>query len=79
MPIYEYYCSTCKTTYEARRSMTQVADPYVCPHCEVEAVKTLSLFSAVKGGDGVALASDLGCAMDPSGMACAAGGSCACG
>ncbi len=78
MPIYEYHCSGCGTSYEARRSITQVAEAYVCPQCEVEAPRTISLFNAVRGSDGVALGSDMGFACDAQGMACGAGGTCAC-
>ncbi|MBI4236088.1 MAG: zinc ribbon domain-containing protein [Chloroflexi bacterium] len=72
MAIYEYYCRSCDHGYEAMRPMSRAAEPFLCPECHAEAVRTISLFSAVVGGDGVALAPEGVCGM-------AAQGACACG
>ena len=47
MPIFEYQCSTCKSSFELLvRSDTTIA----CPECESEkVVKRLSLFAAHPG------------------------------
>ena len=73
MAIYEYYCKTCNHVYEAMRPMSRSTESFTCPECKGEAVKTLSLFSAVVGGDGASLHSAM-CRMEAQG-----GGTCACG
>jgi len=32
MPLYDYKCPECDTTFEARRSMAEASDPIDCPN-----------------------------------------------
>jgi len=33
MPVYEYYCSACRTKFETLRSMSAANDPQECAGC----------------------------------------------
>jgi putative FmdB family regulatory protein len=47
MPLYEYYCSDCRTKFEALRSMEKADAPIQCKNCEsVRTARALSLFAA---------------------------------
>ena len=76
MAVYEYYCKTCDHLYEAMRPMSRSVEPFVCPQCHAEAIKTISLFSAVVGGDGVALASERLCGAAADGVCVCGTGAC---
>ncbi len=46
MPLYEYYCPTCATTFEALRPAQQADAPAACPGCQDTASqRILSLFA----------------------------------
>lgn len=49
MPLYEYRCRTCDTTFEEQRPMSQSSDPATCPDGHGDARRVLSVFmSSVK-------------------------------
>jgi putative FmdB family regulatory protein len=47
MPLYEYRCRTCDTTFELRRPMAEANVPALCPDGHGDAVRLLSAFAAV--------------------------------
>lgn len=77
MPLYEYFCPTCKDTFEQLRPAQKADEATTCPACQQPAAqRVLSLFaSTVKTNDGAALS-----AMPqsfPMGGGCC-GGACGC-
>ncbi len=42
MPVYEYYCATCKKEFELRRPMGEAGQPGTCPACGRKAEKLVS-------------------------------------
>jgi len=51
MPLYEYHCQQCGTTFEVLRRMQDADRDLTCPECRSEAVeRLLSTFSS--GGCG---------------------------
>jgi len=47
MPLYEYYCPTCKSTLELLRPPSQADAPVNCPNCqETTPQRILSLFAS---------------------------------
>lgn len=46
MPLYEYRCPECDTTFEARRSMSEASDPIECPSGHVGSRRLLSVFAS---------------------------------
>ena len=73
MPLYEYYCPTCKTRFELLRAMSEASDATTCPSGHRNAERILSLVAA-RAWDG---ASDS--MSSPGGGGCACGGACSCG
>lgn len=69
MPLYEYRCRTCDTTFEARRTMAEADEPSTCPQGHVEVKRLLSVFAAGRASASAPTAS--------SGGACCGGG-CGC-
>lgn len=49
MPLYDYKCAECDTTFEARRPMAEASDPIDCPQGHVGARRMLSVFATVGG------------------------------
>ena len=48
MPIYEYYCSECRTKFDARRPMSKSDTAIQCKNCEsMRTDRVLSLFATV--------------------------------
>jgi putative FmdB family regulatory protein len=47
VPLYEYRCRTCETTFEARRPMAESSEPTTCPEGHPGAVRLLSVFASV--------------------------------
>ena len=45
MPIYEYYCASCKREFEALRPASQSQDSAPCKNCGEPAKRQLSTFS----------------------------------
>jgi putative FmdB family regulatory protein len=74
MPVYEYYCSSCNTKFEALRPMKDADVPIPCEACESRrTARVLSVFFAASKGGGDGEAVSLG------GGGCGCGGHCACG
>jgi putative FmdB family regulatory protein len=76
MPLFEYYCSTCRTRFEELVRVPTTGEGATCPQCGRENVpRVLSTFATVRsGGDGADLAS---VASYGGGGCCGAGG-CGC-
>lgn len=73
MPTYEYLCSECHAQFELRRSIKQIDDPALCPHCHSARVaRQISRVMAFSHGEGGSV-SALG------GGGCASCSSTACG
>lgn len=74
MPLYEYYCSDCKSKFEMLVSY-QHADDIVCTKCHSEKVRRLlSLFASLRGESSGEYDYD-----DDSPMgSCGCGGDCGC-
>jgi putative FmdB family regulatory protein len=56
MPIYEYLCRDCRTTFDTLRSISQADDPIECTNCHsMNTTRAISLFAAhsVEPGGGV--------------------------
>ena len=49
MPLYDYKCPECDTTFEARRSMAEASDPIDCPNGHAGSRRLLSVFATVGG------------------------------
>ncbi len=74
MPLYEYYCSDCKSKFELLVSHRH-ADDIVCMKCQSEKVRRLlSVFALARGGD------EEGGFEDEAGGegSCGCGGACGC-
>jgi putative FmdB family regulatory protein len=69
MPLYEYHCSSCRSTFELLRPINRAGDDATCPAGHPKAVKLLSLVAQRPRSSGEAT---------PMG-GCACGGSCSCG
>lgn len=77
MAIYEYYCGTCKTKFEQRKSMADVAVATTCANGH-EAERLISSFAVGRTGNEL---SDLDIPQDFSGGGggcCGGAGGCAC-
>ena len=66
MPIYEYYCPSCRTRFERKRPMVEAAATARCEEGH-EAGRALSMFATARAGSG------------PEEFAMPSGGGCACG
>jgi putative FmdB family regulatory protein len=69
MPVYEYRCRTCDTTFEVRRPMSESSAAVECPEGH-EALRVLSVFASVGSSPSA------GPTPAPSGAPC--GSHCAC-
>jgi putative FmdB family regulatory protein len=68
MPLYEYHCRSCKTTFELLRPMRDATSKATCPSGHAGATRVISLVAArAQGSDGAETPQFGG------------GGSCACG
>ena len=56
MPLYEYYCSQCKATFEKRLPMSRSQDDETCPECQRPAKRAISVFSSFASGGEVTMA-----------------------
>jgi putative FmdB family regulatory protein len=73
MPLYEYRCRTCATTFDRRRPMADADQPVTCPDGHRGAVRLLAVFATT--GTATAPPTGAGCgAPVPGGC----GGGCAC-
>jgi putative FmdB family regulatory protein len=46
MPLYEYYCPSCNTTFEQLRPMSRSTEPATCPAGHPKAERVVSLVAA---------------------------------
>ncbi|MCB0973616.1 MAG: zinc ribbon domain-containing protein [Actinobacteria bacterium] len=46
MPVYEYRCRSCGSTFEQRRAMSEANLPAECPVGHADTVRLLSVFSS---------------------------------
>jgi putative FmdB family regulatory protein len=72
MPLYEYRCRTCDTSFEERRPVAEATSRVLCPAGHHDVVKLISVFAAT----GRAEASPLTACGSPVPGSCGAG--CAC-
>lgn len=72
MPVYEYRCRTCDTTFEARRPMAESNAATPCPEGHADTVRLLSVFASVGSSGAAAPAPASGGA--PCGAHCACHG-----
>lgn len=75
MPLYEFRCRTCDTTFELRRPMSEASDPASCPDGHDGAVRLLSVFATAGASTGGSPSTAP--APRPSGGGCCGGG-CGC-
>ena len=75
MAIYEYYCPSCRSTFERRRPMSEATTKTTCSAGH-GAERTISNFAVARSEGGAAVAQ---LEADSGGCACAGGGACGCG
>jgi putative FmdB family regulatory protein len=74
MPIYEYHCRRCGTTFDQRRPMSESTAGATCPAGHKGAGRVVSLFAArVQDGNGAETSSPGGGCGGCAGSACACG------
>ena len=76
MPLYEYRCPECETTFEARRSMAECSDPIDCPNGHAGSRRLLSVFAST-GAASSSTSASAPPATRPAGHGCG-GGMCGC-
>jgi len=79
MPIYEYVCPECDTTFEKMRSLSQSDQPCECPSCKAEARRKLSVFAAFSQSMGGVPKAVPGAGSGPSCSSCGGGSCSSCG
>ncbi|HEX9923673.1 MAG TPA: zinc ribbon domain-containing protein [Anaerolineae bacterium] len=78
MPLYEYYCTDCRTTFDRIRPMNQADAPVECKNCESSHTsRTISIFAAHLKGDNIT-STAMSTNMSNFGGGCC-GGACGCG
>ena len=56
MPIYEYFCPSCKSKFELLRSMNGINEDAFCPLCNTIGQKLFSVFTSLsKDSEGVSI------------------------
>ncbi|HLY64773.1 MAG TPA: zinc ribbon domain-containing protein, partial [Chloroflexota bacterium] len=84
MPVYEYYCSDCRTKFETLRTMAAADEPVECASCGAtkHVNRTISTFARIGSIESAGGTESGGLASMPSmsmgGGGCC-GGSCGCG
>ena len=78
MPIYEYVCSTCSHAFDKLRPMSRMDDEALCPICDGDSERKLSVFAAFVSDDFGAVSAVAGAGggcggCGPAGCGCAAG------
>jgi putative FmdB family regulatory protein len=71
MPLYEYHCTKCRSTFELLRPMSEASQRVACPNGHAGATRVVSLVATLprtNGGIGFT-----------AGSGCACGGNCSCG
>lgn len=75
MPLYEYFCPTCKDTFEQLRPAQKADEATTCPACRQPASqRVLSLFASSVKAEGAGTAMPM--SMPMAGGCC--GGACGC-
>jgi putative FmdB family regulatory protein len=70
MPVYEYYCRSCDSTFEKLRPISTADQAADCPAGHPGAARTITVFATFsKGGSEAPM---------PAGGGCCGGGGCAC-
>lgn len=72
MPIYEYGCPRCKSTFDRLRPLAHADQTASCPTCTGVAYRMISLVAPAQRGGTTTLDA-------PQGGGCACGGACGCG
>lgn len=76
MPLYEYFCPTCKDTFEQLRPAQKADEATTCPACrQTASQRVLSLFASSVKGEGADAAMPMSM---PMGGGCCGGGACGC-
>ena len=70
MPVYEYRCPDCASTYEKLVRLSESSDEAACPSCGGRGKKLLSVFASLSRGG-----SDM--SVPAAGGGCCGGGCCA--
>ena len=83
MPVYEYFCPSCKSRFDQLRPMSAMDDVARCIECDTPSRRVISLFAVVNitGSQGRSeMYSDMPYGDIPmaGGGGCACGGNCAC-
>ncbi len=71
MPVYEYYCRSCETTFDKLQRVSASNETAACPSGHHGAARTITVFATPGAGGREAEAA--------SGGGCCGGGGCACG
>lgn len=75
MPLYEYFCKSCDTSFERRRPASEFAESATCVAGHKSARRVVSLFATVSNGRSLPPMTS----MPVAGGGCACGGGCGCG
>ena len=83
MPVYVYYCSDCRTKFEALRSMSASDDPMECGNCGAtkhvnRTITTFARMSGIESAGGTESGGSSSMPMPSFDGGCC-GGSCGCG
>ncbi len=78
MPIYEYYCPSCKSRSEKLRPMAEMDLFTACSQCGKAARRVLSVFAAVVGDRVEQFEGSAEALGGGGGGGCCGGGGCAC-
>jgi putative FmdB family regulatory protein len=70
MPVYEYYCRRCDTTFDKLRPLSAAEQPSECPAGHPGAARTITVFATFQKSGGSEPM--------PAGGGCCGGGACAC-
>jgi putative FmdB family regulatory protein len=65
VPIYEFRCKVCGSTFEERRPMAQADEPAPCPQGHLGATRLLPVFATVGSAGPPAQGCGSGCACFP--------------
>ena len=49
MPLYEFRCATCDSTFEQRRTFAEADQPVTCPEGHLDVRRLLSVFASTSG------------------------------
>jgi putative FmdB family regulatory protein len=69
MPVYEYYCRRCDTTFDKLRPLSAAEQAAECPAGHPGATRTITVFATFAKGAAEPM---------PAGGGCCGGGGCAC-